>query len=540
MKYLFITFSVFMLSACSLTETVQPQAPALSDLTITCEAGEPQSELHDTAACDAEQEGITPVIHPQELVAVPLPKLAEADDQEVTDVWQYIADNLEFSVPIDRPRLESQKRWFLKHPDYMRRVSERARPFLYYIVQQLETQDIPLDIALLPIVESAFDPMAYSHGAASGMWQFISSTGKRFGMPQTWWYDGRRDVIASTQGAIDYLKYLNEMFDGDWMHALAAYNSGEGRVQRAIRKNKRAGKSTDFWSLDLPRETRAYVPKLLALADILKNGEKYNFNWPTIDYAPVIQIVDVESQLDLAMASQMASLTLAELKALNPGFNHWATDPDGPHQLVLPIDKVEGFSLALAGTPEQDRISWARHRVKSGDSIGEIAQKYRTSIGVIKRVNNMSNNIVYINDYLLVPVATTDAQAIMLTHPQNGRSTANSGQRTVHTVSSGDTLSAIALTHKVSVKDLVAWNNISTKSTLNIGKQLVVYDASQVTNIDKTRTITYRVRNGDSLSRIASKFKVKVSDIVDWNSLSKQKYLQPGQRLRLTVDLTKT
>jgi membrane-bound lytic murein transglycosylase D len=542
MKYLFIAISVLLVSGCALTDTIETGDLATADLTVTCKAGEPKTAKHNPRNCDEAQEGIVQIIHPQEPVMVPLPEPLEVSEQKVADVWVHIANNLEFGVPKNEPRLEAQKRWFLKHPNYMRRVSERARPFLYYIVEELEKQDIPLDIALLPIVESAFDPLAYSHGRASGMWQFISATGKRFGMKQGWWYDGRRDVVASTQGAIDYLKYLHEMFDGDWMHALAAYNSGEGRVQRSIRKNRRAGKSTDFWSLDLPRETRAYVPKLLALADILKNSEAYNFSWPNIDNSPVIQIVDIESQLDLAMAAQMASLTLAELRALNPGFNHWATDPDGPHQLVLPIDKVEAFTLALAQTPKEGRISWARHKVRSGDSIGKIAQKYRSSIDVIKRVNSMTNNTIYINDHILVPVATTDAQASMLNHPQNSRviGNNNASQRIVHTIASGDTLSAIALIHKVSVKDLAQWNNISANSTLNIGTQLVVYSPSQVSDTYKTRTITYSVRNGDSLSRIANKFNVTIGDIVRWNDISKQKYLQPGQRLRLIIDLTNT
>jgi membrane-bound lytic murein transglycosylase D len=542
MKYLLLACSLLVLNGCKLTEDVQEPLTQSVDLTAKCEAGEPQSDTHDIPACDQAQEGVAQLIHPlSEPVDVPLPEPVEPVEATYSDVWQYIGSNLEFDIPVNEPRLDAQKRWFLRHPDYMQRVSNRARPFLYYIVEQLEAQNIPLDIALLPIVESAFDPLAYSHGRASGMWQFISSTGKRFGMKQTWWYDGRRDVIASTQGAIDYLKYLHEMFDGNWMHALAAYNSGEGRVQRAIRKNKRAGKSTDFWSLDLPRETRAYVPKLLALVDILQNAEKYNFNWPTINNAPVIEVVEIESQLDLAMAADMASLTLKELKALNPGFNHWATDPDGPHQLVLPIDRAEPFSLALANTPKQDRINWARHKVQSGDSIGEIAQQYRTSISVIKRVNDMDSNTIYIGDYLLVPVATTDAEASMLNHPQMARTVTNAGQqKTTHTIASGDTLSEIAQMHNVSVRDLTRWNNITSRTTLQIGAQLAIYTDMPTVTTDKTRTITYRVRNGDSLSRIASKFNVSINDIVRWNTLNRQKYLQPGQRLRLTIDLTKS
>ena len=263
------------------------------------------------------------------------------------DVWQRIRSKLELTIP-ENPRVASQRAWFIKHPSYLNRVAKRAEPFLFYIVEALEANDIPVEIALLPIVESAFDPFAYSHGRASGMWQFVPGTGKRFGMKQNWWYDGRRDVVASTQGAIKYLKYLHKFFDGDWMLALAAYNSGEGRVQRAVRNNKKKNRPTDFWSLDLPKETRAYVPKLLALADIVKRSDEFKIKLHKIDNSAVISQVDIGSQLDLAKAAQLAQLSLTELQRLNPGFNRWATDPDGPHYLLLPNHKVAPFQERLA------------------------------------------------------------------------------------------------------------------------------------------------------------------------------------------------
>lgn len=265
----------------------------------------------------------------------------------ITDVWERASAKFALTIP-DDARVTAQKKWYLKHPEYMSRVVKRAKPFLYYIVEEIEKRDMPMELVLLPIVESAFDPFAYSHGRAAGMWQFVPATGKRFGMDQARWYDGRRDVIASTQGALDYLTYLNKMFDGDWLHALAAYNSGEGRVMRAIKSNKRAGKPTDFWNLSLPRETRAYVPKLLALADILKHKEEYAFAWPEVENVAVIKVVDIGSQVDLAFAADLAGLSLKELHGLNPGFNRWATSPEGPHRLVLPLDKADAFSQALA------------------------------------------------------------------------------------------------------------------------------------------------------------------------------------------------
>lgn len=546
MKYLVLLSFVIFFSGCAVTQDDEKVAE-LSPAEETCQHKVEQT-INDTlgniASCDSKQEGIVEVIHPTEPIEVPLPEPAEVIDVAPDDVWLRIADGLEFDIPENQPRLESQKRWYLKHPGYMQRVATRARPFLHYIVEQLEAHDVPLDIALLPIVESAFDPFAYSSGRASGMWQFIPETGKRFGMPQNWWYDGRRDVVASTQGAIDYLTYLHNMFDGNWLHALAAYNSGEGRVQRAIRKNKRLGKDTDFWSLDLPRETRAYVPKLLALADMLKQADRYNFTWPSIDNAAVIEVVDVGSQIDLAMAAEFAELTLPELQALNPGFNKWATDPNGPHTLVLPIDKVSTFLVALNDTPEEKRLNWERHEVKRGDSIGKIAKIYNTNIDVIKRINKLTSNTIYAGDKLLVPVALTDMNAYALSAAQNSYHPGRSSQgrkKLTHKVKSGDTLWEISRIYNVSITQLTHWNRMARTETLSLGKELVIWTSDdEPEKADNTRALTYSVRRGDSLSRIASKFNVSVNDILRWNALSKNNYLQPGQMLKLMVDITKS
>jgi membrane-bound lytic murein transglycosylase D len=428
----------------------------------------------------------------------------------------------------------------------MSRVSKRAEPFLYYITEELEKAGMPAELALLPIVESAFDPFAYSHGRAAGMWQFIPSTGKNYGMKQTWWYDGRRDVIASTAGAIKYLQRLHKMFDGDWLHALAAYNSGEGRVMRAIRNNKRKGRPTDFWALDLPRETRAYVPKLLALADILANKEEYGFAWPSVNNQPVIEIVDVQSQIDLAVAAKKAGLTTKELHALNPGYNRWATDPDGPHRLVVPLQVAEDFVAALAEIDKKDRLNWVRHKVKSGESLGLIAKKYNTTIDVIQSINGMNDNVIFTNDFLLVPIALKSMEEYSLSADQRlarKQAEKKGAYQLTHKIENGDTFWDLSRTYKVAVRDLAKWNGMAPRDPLRPGKELVVW-VNQVsekqTDNSIMRTLTYTVRNGDSLSRIASKFDVKVSDITKWNSLKGKRYLQPGQKLKLYVDVTET
>lgn len=523
------------------TDNIQPSE---ANELIPCPSEEHVGENIEN--CEVLNEGVVKVIHPTEVVEIPLEETDPIDPNSLNNLWERIQYHLNFDIPINEPRLDAQRNWYLRHPAYMQRVSTRAKPFLYYIVEQLEKENMPLELALLPIVESAFDPFAYSHGRASGMWQFIPDTGKRFGMKQTWWYDGRRDVVASTEGAIKYLKYLHKYFDGDWLHALAAYNSGEGRVKRAIRKNQRAGKPTDFWSLTLPKETRAYVPKLLALADILRNHQTYDFDWPFISNAPVIEIVDVGSQIDLAVAAKMAGLSIKELQALNPGYNRWATDPEGPHRLLLPMEKVELFSTNLEQTSEKQRLNWVRHKVKSGESLGLIANKYNTSIDVVKQVNNLRNNIIYANDYLLVPVSLKDLSSYTLSVDQRLAKTQaikRAEHKIVHTVESGDTLWDIAMAHKVGVRQLAKWNKMAPTDNLKIGSNLVIW-TDQVPVPDASspvmRNIVYTVRSGDSLARIASRFRVRVSDLTNWNNLNQNKYLQPGQKLKIKVDVTRT
>lgn len=501
---------------------------------------EPVAEVQPEAI--SENDGVVEIIHPVEVVEFKLSESAEPAEPEIEpNLWIYAAEQFTFEVS-DNPRLVAQRNWYLRHPSYMSRVSKRARPFLFHIVQRIEEREMPMELALLPIVESAFDPFAYSHGSAAGMWQFIEGTGKRFGLEQTWWYDGRRDVIASTDAALDYLTYLHKFFDGNWLHALAAYNSGEGRVRNAIRKNKRAGKPTDFWSLELPRETRAYVPKLLALADILRNYEQYDFVWPNIDNSPAIAIVDVDSQIDLAVAAGFADLTVKELSALNPGFNRWATDPDGPHQLVLPVDKQTTFTTALAQADDSQRLNWERHQIRSGDSLLKIAKQYHTTVDVIKQVNGINGTMIRAGQHLLVPVALRSLDEYVLSNEQRLESIQGrqrQGHQITHTVTSGDTLWDLARHYDVSPSQIARWNGMAPKDMIMPGQKLVIWlegDSRHLTQV--TRKVTYTVRRGDSLSRIAQKFKVRVSQLKQWNSLANQKYLQPGQKLTVIVDVT--
>ncbi|TYK64706.1 lytic transglycosylase [Colwellia echini] len=479
--------------------------------------------------------------------------LKEGADDDDNNIWPRIRTQFIFDIP-EQPRVISQRNWFLKHPSYLTRVAKRAEPFLYYIVEELEKNNMPLELTLLPVVESAFDPFAYSHGRASGMWQFVPGTGERFGMKQNWWYDGRRDVVASTQGAIAYLKYLNNFFDGDWMLALAAYNSGEGRVRNAVRKNQRLGKPTDFWSLDLPKETRAYVPKLLALVDLIKRPEYFNISLYPIENEAVLTEVDIESQLDLAKAATLSGLTLAELQRLNPGYNRWATAPQGPHRLLLPSHTVEQFEQGLSELSPNDRLAWERYKIKSGDNLGFIANKFNTRVDLIQKVNNIKGNQIRAGKYLLIPVAAKSLDSYIFSQGQRiakKQSKPRNGLKTIHIVVSGDNLWDIGRKYKVSGNSIAKWNGFAPRDTLKLGQTLVIWQQASTdttassynksgNNVENSimRNITYKVRSGDSFARIADKFNVRISDIERWNNLDRKKYLQPGQRLKLSVDVT--
>lgn len=466
------------------------------------------------------------------------------------DIWQRIRGQLSFDIP-ENKRLTAQRDWFTKHPSYLSRVAKRAEPFLFYILQELEASNMPVEIALLPIVESAFDPFAYSHGRASGMWQFIPDTGKRYGMKQNWWYDGRRDIVASTKGAIAYLTYLNKFFDGDWMLALAAYNSGEGRVRKAVRKNKKKNLPTDFWSLDLPKETRAYVPKLLALADIIKRSDEFKITLHKIANKAVITQVAIGSQLDLAKAAELADLSLIELQRLNPGFNRWATDPNGPHYLLLPNHKVELFQTNLSKLEHKDRLAWQRYKIKSGDNLGKIAHQFNTEIAMIKQINNIKGDNIRAGKFLLIPIASKPLDNYILSKNQRIATTQNrklSGKKHIHIVKAGDTLWDLSQHYKVSTRSIAKSNSIAPSDTIKPGQKLVIWQKNVVKTSTNTQTllnkpavirnITYRVRKGDSFARIADKFNVRITDIERWNSINRDKYLQPGQKLKLSVNIT--
>lgn len=473
----------------------------------------------------------------------------ELQEYPTHSIWPRVREGFEIDTHLDHPWVQTQLDWYSRHPEYLFRTMTRAEPFLHYILEEAEKRDLPTELVLLPIVESAYQPFAYSHGRAAGIWQFIPSTGRLYGLEQTWWYDGRRDIYASTQAALSYLQNLNKLFDGDWTLALAAYNSGSGTVQRAIRKNKKAGKPTDFWHLTLPKETRAYVPKLMALKELIENSELYDISLRCIPDAPGFIPVDTDSQIDLALAAELAELDVDTLYEYNPAFNRWATSPDGPHRLLLPYENAEIFKANLAKMPDDQRVQWKRHKIKNGETLSHIAVKYNTTVKELRKINSISGNNIRAGQHLLIPVASRGQSTYTLSSSQRLKAIQSNGKknktRVNHYVQSGESFWTISRKYNVNMHSLAKWNGMAIRDPLGQGQKLVVWTSnSSSTSAPGKRKpsqtiqpISYTVRNGDSLSRIASRYSVSISDLHRWNSI-KGKYLQPGQKLRLYVDVT--
>jgi len=527
-KKLITIIFLLLLAGC---KTIQLNKPVTQETTV--------SKLANSSLVEPE-----PEIQLTECLAIEAP----IDPESYWDAWQRVSGQLSLPVP-DSRRIRAQKSWYVNHPSYLKRVSKRAEPYLYFIINELEKRNLPLELALLPIVESAYDPFAYSHGRASGMWQFIPGTGKGYGLKQNWWYDGRRDIFLSTHAALDYLSYLNKRFDGDWLLALAAYNSGQGNVSRAIRNNKKKGKPVDFWSLKLPKETKAYVPKLLALAEILQESDENSTFWSEVKNQPYFARVATEVQIDLSLAADLIEQPMQDFYTLNPAFNRWATDPEGPHYLLIPVEKTETFQANLKTIPKNERVTHKRYKIKEGDSLSTIAAKFSTSVSLLKSTNHIKGNSIRSGKSLLIPVASkrrgeySKSNHQRLLTKQNAK---RNGNKTSITVAKGDSFWTLSRKYKVNLRSLAQWNNMAPTDTLKVGQKLVLWTkqpikfASALSSSKKTRKIHYKVRNGDSFARIADKFNVSLNKIKKWNtSLSRKKYLQPGQSLTLFVDVTK-
>jgi membrane-bound lytic murein transglycosylase D len=387
------------------------------------------------------------------------------------DLWERIRGQLSFHK-IEHKKVVAARKHYMQQRNYVPVVSERAKPYLHYIVEEVEKRGMPIEIALLPALESSYSPFALSSQHAAGLWQIMPATGEDLGLEQNWWYDGRRDLRESTRAALDYLEELHADLDNDWLLALAAYNSGKSRVLRAMRDNRNRGKPTDYWSLKLPRETQRYVPRLIAISGFVAFPEIWDVEFTPIANEPTFEVVQTHGQIELAKAAKLAQIELVEMRNFNSGQLRWATAPKQTQELLVPVGTGPKLREAIAQLSPEDRVQWQHYRIQRGDSLIRIAKKFNTEVGLLKEVNNLRSSRIRAGDNLMIPHGTEWASSLEM-----------------------------------------------------------------ASSSAKTRT-GYRVRQGDSLYRIAGKFKVSIDQLIAWNSLNPSAYLQPGQKLTLYVGET--
>ena len=481
-----------------------------------------------------------PVVQPQDPCRIYGDDLHAYAIPKPPDIWPRVRDGFQLPDAPTEERITKRLAWLAKHPRHVELHAKRGSIYLHYILERLDQQHLPYELALIPMVESGFDPFAYSYANAAGMWQFMPGTGKTLGLQQNWWYDGRRDVAAATDAAITYLTRLHALFDNDWLLAIAAYNAGEGNLIKAIKKNKRAGKPIDFWSLDLPQQTQKYVPKILALKEVILRPDIYNIALPAIANTPYFAITQLDSQIDLAQAAQMAEINIEEIHNLNPGFNRWATAPDGPHCLIVPSTNFDRFIAALENIPAKDRVTWERYTVKNGDTLGTIAQKYGVSIRLLQSINQLNGNTIHTSKTLLVPKSESGNLAYALSTRQHlkAQQSANKSQSIAYKVTQGDSLWAIAKRFKVSTQEIAQWNHLAKNATLRLGQTLKIQQ--KIMPQGPSRKVQHTIKSGDSLARIAHKYGVKIADLERWNSIKRSHILKPGKTLTVHVNVAET
>ncbi len=443
----------------------------------------------------------------------------------------------DFSLPDEtpeNPEVRAQINWYMKNQLYLKKIAEQARPYLYYILQQVRRRGLPGELALLPMIESNYDPFAYSKVGASGLWQMMPGTASGFGVKVDWWYDGRRDIIASTNAALDYFTYLGNFFDNQWLLAVASYDTGEGTVNQAVQHNAKLGKSTNFWSLHLSKETQSYVPKLLALATIISHPSEYPVNLPNIPDQPYLATVNVGSQIDLARVAKLSDMSLQALAQLNPGFNRWATDPNIPSRILLPVDKAAQFERNLKQLPIDKRVTWIRYNVKSGDNLSSVINKFKTTLALLKTINHLKTNQLHIGQTMLIPTTTSKLTKIVLQSEQHYFSSLHTKLPEVHItnydVKEGDSLNLIARKYNVKTREIRFWNGLARNEKLSPGRKLIIWPPKHKS--PSSSQTTYQVTAGDSLIGIAHKYHTTVASILKTNKI-KNNFIKVGQKLNI-------
>ena len=545
-----LTLALLATSACVHTPVERAAAPGRSLITVPAappaatpplEATPPPAAVNMPESAAGAAPAGTPAAATPEVAdtaaSAPPDTNAVLTPEQYADLFDRMRAGFTLDDAADHRAIDQQLRYYAGNPDYLQRAFGRADLYLYHIVTQLQARGMPLELALLPVVESAFEPYAYSRASASGLWQFIPGTGSRFGLKQDWWYDGRRDVVESTRAALDYLQYLHDEFNGDWLLAIAAYNCGEAKVERAVRANRAAGRPTDFWNLRLPRETREYVPKLLAMKRLVRDPGAYGLSMSPIPNQPYFARVATVGQIDLRIAGQIANVSPEELYELNPAFHRWATDPAGPHYLLLPVDSADVFATSVAQLSADQRLGATHYSVNHGDSVASVAAQFHTSVNVIRELNDFPVGRLTVGMDLRVPSAVPElpAKVVLAAARIDGRDRA-ARRPHVQIVRRGDSLWAIARRHGMNVNTLAMMNGLHPGDTLRAGQRIRFAgggDGSGSGHARSGRRILYTVRQGDTMVEIAQQFQCSVPQLRAWNGLGAHSPIHAGQKLRV-------
>lgn len=497
------------------------------------------------------------------------------------NLWDELKTGFQLDHDTSNAAVQAQIAWYMQHQGYLYRTTKRAAPYMYYIYQQVHERNLPTELVLLPIMESAYNPFASSNRGAAGLWQLERGTASAFGVRQDWWYDGRRDVLASTNAALDYLTYLQSFFGGNWVLAIAAYDAGEGTIQEAVRRNARDGLGTDFWSLPLNAETRAYIPRLLALASIIDNPKEYPVDLPPISDSPYLGEVDIGGQINLEQAANLAGISLDELKQLNPGYSHHTTDPNGPHKLLLPFDKIQTFQEHLLDLSHNQTSMWGRYKVQEGDTLESVSKQFNTSEDILQQVNRLHSNELPVGTVILIPensISTlnapstdnnddsatgNDADSSNTSLSNNASNTyANNEENSLAENSGNSNTDSDSANNETNSADMT--NNVSADATGTSSNTLAAADTNngsvsansnspdaldQATNLynmsntasdddseqnssPQQQRISHTIRSGETLASIARQYRVSANDLRRWNRIN-AKHLKPGMKISI-------
>ena len=438
------------------------------------------------------------------------------------NVWEYmiINNNYDHDIILDKKTLEYINN-HIKDIDKFNEFLGKSYYFIYYVIQELEAADLPPELALIPFVESNYDPFSISPSGAVGLWQFMPKTGRMFNLEKSWWNEDRHDPYRSTHAAIGYFKYLFERFDNDLYLALAAYNAGPTYLDRQINKNKRRNLDYDFWSLDLNKQVTEYIPKYIAIREIVFNSEKYGINLPDIPVESVVKRIEIPGQVEILTLSEYLEIPPELIYKLNAGYTKWASAPKDKSIFYVPIEKTYLLDSPDSPFDNVNQINWISHIVESGDSLWKLAKKYDTEVKIIKKINYLESDLLSLKDTLLIPLSSTKSNNFI---PYE-----------MHIVSEGDTLWSISNKYKIDIRDITRMNSISQNSILQLGQQLTIGNKNIHRNIEsKKRTILYSVKQGDNLYKISDIFDVSIESIKQINDFESSD-LMPGQIIKIAI-----